>query len=105
MPDRSATLRPALALPAVALLAACALPAATSQPRPQTLPPAPPKERLVAAIEASGCVLTAGNVEAILLRANLTQADLRTLTPELAAEGRAEVSGEGAIRILSDNCI
>jgi hypothetical protein len=91
---------------ALGLLGACAMPAGTAQTPARALPPPPPpKERLLAAIEANGCVLTAGNVEAILLRANLTQADLRVLTPELAAEGRAEVSGSGAIRVLTDNCI
>ncbi len=90
-------------------LAACApAPVAgpvASQPAPQALPPAAPKDRLITAIEAQSCVLTAQNVEAILLDANLTQADLVALTPELAAEGRAEVAAEGTIRVLTDNCI
>ena len=99
-----------LAMAGLAALAACAAPApvsgpATSQAAPQVLPPAAPKDRLVAAIEAQSCVLTAQNVEAILLDANLTQADLVSLTPELAAEGRAEVAAEGTIRVLTDNCI
>jgi hypothetical protein len=98
-----------LALVAFAALAACGAPQSagpgTSQPAPQVLPTAQPKDRLVAAIEAQSCVLTSQNVEAILLDANLTQADLVQLTPELAAEGRAEVAAEGTIRVLTDNCI
>lgn len=66
---------------------------------------AAPSDRLVAAIETEGCLLTRDNVGAVLLRANLTQADLTSLAPQLAAAGRAEVSGEGTIRVLSDNCI
>jgi hypothetical protein len=96
------------AFAALVALSACGAPQSapvTSQPAPQALPPAAPKDRLVTAIEAQNCVLTSGNVEAILLQANLTQADLVAITPELAAEGRAEVAAEGTIRVLTDNCI
>lgn len=86
-------------------LSACA---PTGGPRPRPVSQqvaASPSDRLVAAIETEGCLLTASNVGAVLLRSNLTQADLTTLTPQLAAAGRAEVSGEGTIRVLSNNCI
>jgi hypothetical protein len=97
-----------LALVAMAALSACG--PRVPQPQPAVAPqPAPvpvtPEERLVAAIEGQNCVLTASNVEAILLDARLTQADLVALTPQLAAEGRAEVAAEGTIRVLTDNCI
>ncbi len=76
------------------------------EPLPAVLPPpAPPRDRLVTAIEQNGCLLTAENAGAILLRANLTQAEVRELVPQLAAEGRAEVAASGTIRILSDNCV
>ena len=98
-----------LAVAGLAVLSACVAPPAagpaTPQPVPQVLPPAAPKDRLVAAIEAQNCVLTAANVETILIDAQLTQADLIALTPELAAEGRAEVAAEGTIRVLTANCI
>ena len=71
-------------------------------PLPATLAP---KERLVAAIAANNCLLTASNVNTILTQARITQPDLRALTAELAAEGRAEVSGEGTIRVLTETCI
>jgi hypothetical protein len=92
------------------VLSACVAPrpmaeSEVAQPVPQVLPLAQPKDRLVAAIEAQNCVLTADNVEAILLEAQLTQADLIALTPELANEGRAEVASEGTIRVLTANCI
>ena len=93
-----------LALGALAL-SACA-PTMGARPLPVgQAATAAPADRLVAAIETEGCLLTRDNVGAVLLRANLTQADLGTLTPQLAAAGRAEVSGEGTIRVLSDNCI
>lgn len=94
---------PLLALGALAL-SACAQTIAAPAPigAPASLAPA---DRLVAAIESEGCLLTSANVGAVLLRANLTQAQLVDLTPELAAAGRAEVSGEGTIRVLSDDCI
>ena len=77
-------------------------PPAAPTPMPATLAP---KERLVAAIAANGCLLTAANVGPILTQAQISQAELRVITPELAAEGRAEVSGEGTIRVLTDTCI
>ena len=75
-------------------------PASLGQPATQA-----PADRLLAAVESQGCVITRGNVEAVLLRANLTQAELVTLTDQLNEQGRAEVSGEGTIRVLTDNCI
>ena len=75
---------------------------AVPAPMPATLAP---KERLVAAIAANGCLLTASNVSTILSQAEIAQPDLRALTNALAAEGRAEVSGEGTIRVLTDTCI
>ena len=75
---------------------------ATPAPMPATLTP---KERLVAAIAANGCVLTADNVSVILSQSQVPQADVRALTNELAAEGRAEVSAAGTIRVLTDTCI
>ncbi len=75
---------------------------------PSTVAAAPlasPKDRLVSAIEQQGCVLNSDNVAQVLLRANLTQQELMRITPELAAEGRAEVSDGGTIRVLSNNCI
>lgn len=76
----------------------------TSVPAPAPVPRTP-EDRLVAAIEANDCVLTASNVEPILLQASLTQAELAAIVPDLAAAGRAEVAATGTIRVLTDNCI
>ena len=69
-----------------------------------TPPPPPPEVRLVSAIEAQGCVLTADNVGAVLLAANLTQAELAEITPRLAEAGRVEVAGTGALRVVTESC-
>jgi hypothetical protein len=93
-----------LALLAPLALVACGAGGAPSAPAP-TPDSLPPQERLVRAIETEGCVLTRDNVGAVLLRANLTQADLPGLTSALQAEGRLEAAGGDAIRIQSQNCI
>ena len=97
------------ALIALTSMSACTMPGigagVAARTPPQVMAVASPKDRLVAAIEADDCLLTAANVGTILLRANLTQAALTAIVPELAAEGRAEVAADGAIRVLTDNCI
>lgn len=62
-------------------------------------------ERFVQAVEAQNCVLNTENVGVILANATLSNADLLQIVPQLEAEGRAEVSGSGSIRVLTDNCI
>jgi hypothetical protein len=100
MNARTSTL---LALGALAL-AACTQP----EPPPQpvgAVASAAPLDRLVAAIEAEGCVLTSDNSGAVLLRANLTRGELAPLMSQLASQGQVEASGESSIRLLSNNCI
>ncbi len=62
------------------------------------------KERLVDAIESNGCQLNATNVGAILSQATIGTEELKSLTAELSAEGRAEVAGDGAIRVITSTC-
>ena len=100
MNARTSTL---LALGALAL-SACTQPA----PAPRPVGPAPtvaPVDRLVAAIEAQGCVLNSENSGAVLLRANLTRAELEPLILQLQGQGQVEASGDASIRLLSQNCI
>ena len=66
--------------------------------------PEPPEVRLVTAIENQGCYLTAENVDAVLLEAGLTQADVAEITPRLADAGRVEVAGSGSIKVLTESC-
>ena len=77
-------------------------PAARITPQPAVLTA---KERLVGAIEANGCALTADNVGAVLTQATISREELIELTPQLQAEGRVETAGDGAIRVTSDRCI
>lgn len=62
------------------------------------------KERLVAATEANGCTLDPTTIGTILAEANLSTDDLRTVVPELEAEGRIVGAGETSLRIVSANC-
>lgn len=62
------------------------------------------KERLASAIENNGCTLTTDNVSAILTEATISRDELLQLTPQLVSEGRAELSGSGAISITSGSC-
>ena len=94
MPDLRQSRDPGRIAPAVA-------PAPTPAPAPV---PLTAKERLVAAIESNGCVLNAGNVGAVLDEATIGQQELLQLAPQLEAEGRASVAGDGAIRVNTAAC-
>ena len=107
---------PFLALTVTAALSACSpgvpsmigtMPADPMDRAPVTPQPAllTAKERLVAGIEANGCELNMNNVSNVLTDATISQQELVSLTPQLEAEGRVEVSGSGAIRVISDRCI
>jgi len=84
-----------------------ATPMAAATPAPMTTQPKllTAKERLVGAIEDNGCELNATNVGTILTSATISREELLQLTPQLSEEGRAEVSGSGAIRVMTDRCI
>jgi hypothetical protein len=101
MTVRTSTL---LALGLALALSACAQPAPAPQPV-GAVASAAPEDRLVAAIEAEGCVLDANNSGAVLLRANLTRDELTPLMSQLVAQGRVEASSDASIRLLSNNCI
>lgn len=76
-------------------------PAVAAPPPP---PPPPPEVRLLSAIEAQGCVLTADNTEAVLLAANMTLAEMRTTMERLDELGRVEPAGGPALRVITDRC-
>ena len=81
-----------------------ATPAVITPPTPQpTLLTA--KERLINAIENNGCALNTDNVGTILTEATISGDELLQLAPQLESEGRAEVSGSGAIRVMTDKCV
>ena len=83
--------------------------ASVRQPQPVGAPvSAPPRDRLIAALESEGCIYSRETSGAVLLRSNLTQAEAVRILGQLDAEGRLEAGGsEGAetIRLLSGNCI
>jgi len=103
-------LRAVATVAVVALLGACTtnpvdfVDVSPANPAP---PPAPvaPEVRLVGAIEASGCSLTPANSGSVLLRANLTQAQLAGILPGLVETGRVEVAGSDSFRVLTDRCV
>ncbi|MBW7922778.1 MAG: hypothetical protein H3C51_11835 [Rubellimicrobium sp.] len=68
-------------------------------------PPATPRERLVEAIEANGCLLTADNAATIQMRANLGREELATVIQQLREAGQVEAAAPGTIRLLSQHCI
>lgn len=106
MLDRTDRLLARLTAGGIVLLgAACSAPLDYAPGAAPVIAEDPPAVRLVAAIEDVGCELTADNVGTVLLRANLTQAELREITPQLDAAGRVEVAGDGAIRVLTERCI
>jgi hypothetical protein len=97
---------PLLLLGAVAL-AACTQGAQAPQPV-GVAASAAPIDRLVAAIEAEGCVFNTANSGAVQLRAGVTRDELLALNEELARQGRLESIGTPEaleVRLLSDNCI
>jgi hypothetical protein len=96
---------PLLLLSGALALAGCAQPVPRAPQPVGVAVSASPQDRLVAALEAEGCELTSANVGAVLLRANLRQADLPALTSQLQAQGRIEATEGSSIRLLSDNCI
>ena len=80
-------------------------PAVAPAPAPTAAPILTAKERLARAIEGQGCELNANTVSAIMTAATINQDELKTLIPQLQAEGRAEVKNGGAIRVISNKCI
>ena len=69
---------------------------------------AAPRDRFIAALESEGCIFSRETSGAVLLRANLTQAEAVPILSQLDQEGRLEAGGtQGAetIRLLSANCI
>ncbi|WP_341366721.1 hypothetical protein [Yoonia sp. BS5-3] len=101
-----------LALACVAALSACAVPIPVSAPVAEPAPieePAPvvnpqsAKERFVAAVEANGCLMTAGNVTTIMSQATVGVGDLETIIVALQSEGRATADGAN-IRVITETC-
>ena len=66
--------------------------------------PASDKERLVAAIEANGCVLNLDNSERILRELGFGEEQLGRIGGELKQEGRVQVVPPAEFRLISGAC-
>lgn len=62
------------------------------------------KDRFVAAAEANGCVLNAGNVATVMTEAQLSAGDLENIMLTLVSEGRAKPAGDSAFTITTPAC-
>lgn len=90
---------------ALIALSACGMRLPFATPPAPVAPVLSATERFVNAVEGQGCVLTTDNVGVILANATLDREALLQIVPQLEADGRAEVSGSGAIRVLTEQCI
>ena len=62
------------------------------------------KERLVAAIEAEGCVLNAANSERVLASLGIADERMGQIGAELMQEGRVEVVPPAEFRVITGAC-
>ncbi|MFD1913454.1 hypothetical protein [Halodurantibacterium flavum] len=74
-----------------------------------TQPPVPqytgtPRERLVQAVEASGCAINPANSARIQQSTGLTEAQIRALVLEEAQAGMVEITGPDTVKIITENC-
>jgi hypothetical protein len=84
-------------------LAACQSPAMMGGPAPA--PQGDPKSRLIAAVEAEGCVITAENANRIQAAAAIDEAQLTSISEELIADGLIELAGPQSVRFRTENCV
>ena len=71
-------------------------------------PPAPSPERsaaFVALVEGAGCELHQADNDALLDPAGFSDAEASAISQGLMAQGRAEVTPEGNLLLLTENCI
>jgi hypothetical protein len=87
-------------------LAALALAACDYMPGASTPPPSPEREAaFVAMVEGAGCELHQQDNEALLNPAGFSDAEASAISQQLLAEGRAEITPEGNLMLLTENCV
>ena len=96
------------------LLAACAEPTMGAQPSAvsdrvsgATTQPATQmsdRDRVIAGIEAAGCVVIADNADAVFASVGLSEPEYRRIGAELVADGLADVSQIGVYRLQTPAC-
>jgi hypothetical protein len=89
---------------ALLALTACQSPAMLAAPAPAPAPLGDPKSRLIAAVEAEGCVITAENANRIQAAAAIDEAQLTAISEELIADGLIELAGPQSVRFRTENC-
>jgi hypothetical protein len=87
-----------LALLGVALAGCEMVPGMSSPPTPARM------DAFVAMIEGAGCELPQEDNDALLDPAGFSDAEASALSQRLLVDGRAEVSPEGNLILLTENC-
>jgi len=62
------------------------------------------RDRVIMAIEASGCVVIADNADEGFARSGVSEAEFRRIGAELVADGLADVSRVGVYRLETPYC-
>ena len=94
----------ALALAGVALAACDYMPG--FMPGASSPPPAPERvDTFVMLVEGSGCELHQADNDALLDPAGFSDAEASAISQQLLAEGRAQITPEGNLVLLTENCL
>jgi hypothetical protein len=87
-------------------LAGLALAACEYMPGASSPPPSPERaSTFVALVEGAGCELHQADNDALLDPAGFSDAEASAISRQLIADGRAEVTPEGNLVLLTDSCI
>lgn len=63
------------------------------------------RDRVIAAVEANGCVINPGTIGPIMTQASVNQDQLFVVSQALEAEGAlAAPADDGSVRLISPNC-
>jgi hypothetical protein len=91
----------ALSLVAAALASCGYMPGASSPP-----PPSPERTAaFVAIVEGAGCELHQADNDALLDPAGFSDAEASAIARQLLADGRAEITPQGNLVLVTENCV
>jgi hypothetical protein len=75
-------------------------------PEASSTPPSPERmDAFVAMVEGAGCELHQEDNDALLDPAGFSDAEASAASQQLLAEGRAQVTPEGNLVLLTENCL
>jgi hypothetical protein len=78
----------------------------TFQTQPSAVSVAPQREAaFVAMVEGAGCELHQEDNDALLDPAGFSDPEATAISQQLLAEGRAEITPEGNLVLLTENCV